>query len=243
MHDQFRTAFVRKSHTDAGILHGTCNSRSSRIALIDIFYCKERLFQRCGAVCNLSVRQYFTRLDSIAVADLPRGDSDFLCQKIDIGLQSEFTLAHAEPPESSGRRIICIISVSPDIRILVTVRAYRVGACSLENRSAQRCVRPCVEVYFTVQSREDTVLITPEGKCSFHGMAFRMEVDGLLSGKCDFDRPVYFQRRKRRDVLGRYVFLPAESAAYQLILHHNPLRIPAEHDRDFLSCVIDPLIG
>ena len=70
-----------------------------------------------------------------------------------------------------------------------------------------------------------------------------MEVDGLLSGKCNFDRPVYFQRRKRRDMLRGYVFLSAEAASYQLILHHDTLRIPAEHDRDFLPCVVDALIG
>ena len=191
MYDQFCTAFIRQADADACVLHGTGDARPARVALIGILYCKECLFQCRGAVCDLSVWQYLTRLDGVAVADLPRGNSDFLCKQIDIGLQSELTLAHTKTTECSCRRIICIVSVSPNICVLVTVRSYGVSTRPLKDRSAQGCICTCVKINLAVQSGKDTVLVASKGECPLHGMTLRMEVDRFLSGKCHFHRPVH----------------------------------------------------
>ena len=44
-------------------------------------------------------------------------------------------------------------------------------------------------------------------------------------------------------MLGGHVFFAAEPSADQLVLNHNTLRLPAEHNRDFLSRVVDSLIS
>src|SRR5699024_2658261 len=149
----------------------------ARVAFIGVLYCKKRLFQRCGAVRDLSVWQHLARLDGVAVSDLPRRNTDFLCKQVDIGLQCELTLAHTESAECARRRIVRIISESTDIRILITVRPYGVSAGPLKDRAAQRCVSPRIKIDLAVQSGKDTVLVAPKGKCPLHSMALRMEVD------------------------------------------------------------------
>ena len=43
-------------------------------------------------------------------------------------------------------------------------------------------------------------------------------------------------------MLDRNVFLPAESAADQLVFHNDPFRLPAEHDGGLLAGVINALV-
>ena len=74
-------------------------------------------------------------------------------------------------------------------------------------------------------------------------MALGMEIDGLLPGKDNLYRPLHFNGRQRRNMLGRYVFFSAESAADQLVLHHNPLRIPAQHNGNLMPGIIHALVG
>ena len=51
------------------------------------------------------------------------------------------------------------------------------------------------------------------------------------------------QRRQHGDVLRGDVLLAAEAAAHQLVLHHDALRLPAQHDGDLLPGVVDALVG
>ena len=243
MYDQLRPSFVRKPDAHSRIFHGTGNARPARIALIGVLHRQKRLLQSCGAVCDLPVGKDFPRLNGIAVADLPGRDAHLLRQKVNVRLQSKLTLTDAESPERSSRRIICIISVSSDIRVLITVGSHRMGARPLQNRAAQRCICPRIEINLTVQSRKDPVFITSQRERAFHGVALRMEIDGLLPGKHDLYRPLHFHCGQRRDMLGGHVFFSAEPSADQLVLNHDALRIPPEHDSDLFSGVVDSLVG
>ena len=242
MYDQLCPAFIRQAHAHAGVLHGTGDPRPTRIAFISILNRQQSLFQCRRAVGDLSVRQDFPRLDGIAVADLPWRDAHLLRQQVDIGLQGEFALTYAESPECPGRRIIRIIPVSPDVCILITVRSHGMGAGALQHRSAQGRISACVKIDLAVQSREDPVLVTSQGKCALHGMALRMEINGFLPGECNLHRPVHLQRRQRRNMLGGHVLLAAKAAAHQLVLHHHAFRIPSQHDGDLMPRIIDALV-
>ena len=117
------------------------------------------------------------------------------------------------------------------------------GAGPLQNRSAQGSVSPCIKINLAVHPCKYTVFITAQGKCPFHGVALGMEIDGLLPGKHNFYRTLYFNGRQRRDMLGRYVFFSSESAAHQLVLHYNPFRIPSQHNGNLMPGIIDALIS
>ena len=116
------------------------------------------------------------------------------------------------------------------------------GAGSLQDRAAKRRICPCIKVDLTVQPGKDSVLIACKRKGSFHGMALGMEIDRLLPGKHDFDRPVHLQRCQRRDMLGGNILFSAESASHQLVFNHNPIRIPSQHNGNLVPGIIDSLI-
>ena len=145
------------------------------ILLVDILHRLQSLFQCGGAVCNLSVRKDLSRFDGIAVTDLPRGNADLLCQHIDQGFQCKLTLAYAKAAERTGRRVIGIVTIAADVCVLVTVWTHGMGAGTLQNRSAKRCISAGIEIDLTVQSGENTVFVTAQRKGSFHGMTLRME--------------------------------------------------------------------
>ena len=146
------------------------------ILLINFFDCFQSFLECRRAVCDLAVRKHLARLNGVAVTDFPRSDTNLLSQYIDQRFQREFTLAYAEATERASRRVIGVITVTTDIGVLIAVRSYRVGTCTLQNRSAKRCVSTGIEVYLTVQTGKDTVLITAQGKGSFHRMTLRMEI-------------------------------------------------------------------
>ena len=242
IYNQLGPALIRKPHADPRILHGTGNARPARVGLIDLLHRQKRLLQGCGAIRNLPVGQHLARLNGIAVADFPGRKPCLLRQEIDGALQGKLALAHPEASEGPRRRIIRIISVSPDIRILVAVGSHGMGAGPLQNRPAQGRVGPGVKVNLAVQARENSILVAAQGKGALHIVPLGMEIDGLLPGKCHLHRPVHLEGCQSRDVLGRHILLAAKAAAYQLIFHHHPLLLPAQHDGDFLARVVNPLV-
>ena len=239
---QFRPALVRQADAHARVLHRAGDSGMIPVGFIYIFDCQQRFLQRRGAVGDLSVRQHLARFNGVAEPDLPRGDPDLFRQQIDHALQRELALAHAETAECAGGRIVGIVSVSPDVRVLVAIRADGMSAGPLQHRSAQGGVRAGIKINIAVQRRENPVLIASQGEGALHGVAFRMEVDGLLAAEPGLHRPLADPGCQGGDMLDRYVLLAAEPAAHQLVFHHNPLRIPAEHDGCFLAGVIDALV-
>ena len=146
------------------------------ILLINFLDCFQSFFECSRAVCDLTVRKHLARLNSITVTDLPRSDTNLLSQNIDQRFQCELTLAYTKAAERTGRRIIGVVAIAADIGILVAVRSYRVRTCTLQNRSAKRCVSTGIKVDLTIQTGKDTILITAQCKGSFHCMAFRMEI-------------------------------------------------------------------
>ena len=116
------------------------------------------------------------------------------------------------------------------------------GTSPLQDRTAQGRICPGVKVNLAVQSRKYPVFVTAKRKCALHGMPFRMEIDRFLSGKCDLHRTLDFICGQRRDMLSGYVFLAAESSAYQLVLYHDLLRIPSEHNGDLVPCIVHSLV-
>ena len=184
MDDQFRPSFIRKAHAHAGIFHGTGNSRRPGLLSYASFTARSASFKAVETVRDLSVGKHLPGFNGIAVADFPRRDAYLLCKKIDVGFQGKLALAYAESPVRPGRRVICIISVAPDICILSNSRALTEWVQGpLQNRSAQGSVSPCIKINLAVHPCKYTVFITAQGKCPFHGVALGMEIDGLLPGK------------------------------------------------------------
>ena len=117
------------------------------------------------------------------------------------------------------------------------------GAGPLQHRAAQGGVGPGVEVDLAVQAGEDAVLVAAQGEGPLHVVALGVEVDGLLPGQLRLHRAVDLQGRQHRQVLHRHVLLAAEAAAHQLVLHHDALGLPPQHDGDLLAGVVHPLVG
>ena len=74
-------------------------------------------------------------------------------------------------------------------------------------------------------------------------MTLRMEVNGFLTRELYLYRSVRLQSHKHCNMLYGYIFLTAESAADQLVLHHDTGRIPTHHNGNFFSGVVCPLVG
>ena len=239
---QPRPALVRQADAHAGILHGAGNTGPAGIGFVNILYCQEGLLEGCRRVGDLSVGKDFARLDGVAEADLPGGDPDLFSQQVDHGLQGKFALADAEAPEGARGRIVGIVTVSADIGILVAVGTHGMGTGALQHRSAQGGIGSRVKIDVAVQGCKNTVFITAQGKSPLHGMALGVEIDGFLAAEAGFDRPFVDPGGQSADVLYGHVLLAAETAADQLVLHDDPLRIPAEHDGNFLAGVIDSLV-
>ena len=205
----------------------------------------QALLHRRRDIGNLSVRQNLARLDGVAVADLPRRDTDLRCQHIDQRFQRVFALADTESTESAGRRIVGIPAVAADIGILIGIRSDRMRAGTLEHRSAKRCIGTGVEIDLTVETGKMSVLVAAQGKGSLHRMPFRMEIDGFLPCQAYLDRPSADAGCQGSQMLHGYVFLAAETAAHELIFHDNAVRliVPAEHVKDLLAAVERALVG
>ena len=204
---------------------------------------QKRLFERCRAVRDLSVRQDKPRLNRIPETDLPRGEAGLLRQQVDHTLERELTLCDPEAAECACRRVIRIVPVPANVRILVGVRSDRVRAGTLQNRPAEGGIGPCIKEDFAVKTGKLPVFITAEREGSLHGVALRMEIDRLLPGKMNLHGSLVGPGRECRDVLCGDILLSAEAPADELILDNNTLRIPAEHDRNLAPCVVGALVG
>ena len=214
-----------------------------RVLLIYVLHRQQGLLEGGGAVGALAVGEGPPRLDGVAEADLPGGDAHFFRQQVDVGLQGELTLAHAEAPEGAGRGVVGVPAEAADVGVLVAVGAHRVGAGPLQHRPAQGGIGPSVEVDLAVQAGEDAVLVAAQGEGALHIVALGVEVDGLLPGELCLHGPVHPEGGQHRQVLHRHVLLAAEAAPHQLVLHHDALGLPPQHDGDLLAGVVHPLVG
>ena len=106
-----------QAHAHAGVLHGAGDARPAGIGLIGLLHRQQGLLQGGGAVGDLAVGQHLARLDGVAVADLPGGDAHLLGQQVDVGLQGELALAHAEAAEGPAGRVVGVVADSPRMSV------------------------------------------------------------------------------------------------------------------------------
>ena len=215
----------------------------ARVLLVDLPYRQEGFLQGGGAVGNLPVGQHLAGLDGVAVADFPGGETHLLCQQVDVGLQGKFALAYAEAAEGAGGGVVGVVAKAADVGVLVAIGAHRVGTGPLQHRPAQGGIGPGVEVNLAVQAGEDAVFIAAQGKGALHIVALGVKAEGLSTGKLHPDRASHLKGGQDGGVLGGNVLLAAKAAAHQLVFHHNALRLPPQHDGNFLPGVVDPLVG
>ena len=214
----------------------------SGVFLIYLAHSLQRLFERRRAVRYLSVWQYFSGLDSVAVTYLPGGDTHLLREQVDGRFQSKLALADTKAAKGSRRRVVGVVSESADVGVLVAVWAHGMGAGPFKHRAAERRVGPRVKVYLTVKPGKDTVLVAAERETPLHRVALGVEGDRFAAGKLYLHRPAHGERRQHGDVLRGDVLFAAEAAADKFILHHNTLRLPTEHDRDLFASIVDALV-
>ena len=117
------------------------------------------------------------------------------------------------------------------------------GAGTLQNRSAKRCISSGIEVDLTVQSGENTIFVTAQRKGSFHGMTLRMEEQRFLTAELCLYRNLVFPGSQCCDMLDGNIFFSTKTAADQLVFHHNTLRLPAKHNGGLFSRIKRTLIG
>ena len=243
LHLQPCPALVRQTDTDTRILHRAGDPGMSGVLFKNVPHRQKRLLERCRAVRDLSVRQDKPRLNRIPEADLPRGEAGLLRQQVDHTLERELTLCDPEAAECACRRIVRIVPVPANVRILVGVRSDRVRAGTLQNRPAEGGIGPCIKEDLAVKTGKLPVFIAAERESGLHGVALGMEIDGLLPGKMNLHSSFVRPGCERRDVLRGDILLSAEAPADELILDNHPLRIPAEHDRNLAPCVVGALVG
>ena len=126
---------VGKSHADARILHRT--GKADRFAVFDRFVIVgldglER-FDKAGLrPDDLAVGQHLAGANGVAVADLPRGDADKIRHLIQKRFGRKAGLRHAEAAERARGRIVRIVGVALDFKILIVIRARGMRARAAE---------------------------------------------------------------------------------------------------------------
>ena len=132
--DQFYTAPVWNTNTDAGIFHGTGKSdcfSCSDCSIVFFFY-SVQCFNKTGRIVNnLSIWKDTAWTDGIAVTDFPWGNTDFISHHIKKGFCCKTGLSYAETAESASRRVICIISSSFNFEVFISIRSGCMGAGTL----------------------------------------------------------------------------------------------------------------
>ena len=240
------SSLVRQAHSDSGVFHRAGYAYPVRRRIVKVrLYRDQGLFQRSRHIGYLPVRKLQTRLDSVAVSYLPRTDPGLFGQNIQKRFERKLALTDAEAPERSRRRVVRIVSVSADVRVVVVIRPHAVGAGSFEHRPAEACISPCIEIYVAVESRQYAVLIASDREGPLHGMPLRVHPQGFASAELRLDRPVELKGGERGYVLRRHILLASEAASDELVLDDDALRriLPSQHDAHLMPCIICALVG
>ena len=118
--DELAAAPVRQADADAGILHGAGDALDLGVVVF-VLYGKERLHKAGRVIDDLPVRQHTAGTDSVAVADLPRGDADKVGSAVQQRLHGEARLRDAKAAERTGRRIVRIVGIAVDLEVFVGI--------------------------------------------------------------------------------------------------------------------------
>ena len=127
------SSVVGKSHSDTCVLHSTGYSDMGVFVEL-VLYRQKRFHQACGFVHYLAVGKALARPDGIAEPDLPVGESDFIGHVVEDALHSKAALGYSEAPEGTCGRIVCIVGIAVNFKILIVVWTRGMSTGPLENR-------------------------------------------------------------------------------------------------------------
>ena len=241
LHQQTASSPVRQPHAYTGIFHRTGDSCIRRL-FINLFDSLQCLCNSCRGICDLSVWKHLSGPHRIPISDLPWRDSHHLRQQIQIPFCSKTGLCHAESAKCSSRRIVGIHGFSVNVNGLEIVRPCRMGTGSLQNRSAQRCIRTCIRYNYSFHCSQISVLVTCCGNIHPHRMPFGMHSDTFLSGQLYFHRTLCQVCHQCGMMLYTDILFSTESAAYQLVFHNHFFRRKSKHHTAFMLGIVGSLI-
>ena len=181
--DELAAPVVGKADADARVLHraGKADGISVLLGFVKVgLDGLERFDKTRLGPDDLAVRQHLAGADSIAVADLPRGDADKVGHLVQERLGRKAGLRHAEAAERARGRIIRIIGVALDLEIFIVIRACRVRAGALEHRAAEGGKAARVGHDLRLHALNDAVFVAAHRKVHPHRMALGMHQNGFL---------------------------------------------------------------
>ena len=245
LHDELAAPPVGDAHAHAGVLHGAGDTH--RVAcrhrrVIGGLDGLQRLHKAGGLVHDLAVGQHAAGLYGVAVPDLPRADAHQIGHLVQQRLRAEAGLCHAEAPERAGRRVVGVVGMSLDLKILIGVRPCRVGAGPLQHRSAQRRERAGVGHHAGLHALNDAVFVTAHGELHVKAVALGVDEDGLLPAELHLHRHPRHIGQQCRVMLHGHVLLAAEATAHQHVLHLTVLIVHAQHSRALVHGGVGALV-
>ena len=212
------------------------------VGILDLEQC---LLKRRGAVGNLAVGQNLARLDGVAVANLPRIQTDLFGQQVDQALERKLGLANAKAAVRTGGRVVGVVAKAANVGVLVLVGADGMRAGALEHRAAQRRVGAGIKVDLAVQAGKVALGVAAQCKGAVHGVALGMESERLGTRELALHRTLELICGERSQVLDRNVLLTAKAATHEHGLddHALGLVVPAKHVGALFARVVSTLVG
>ncbi len=115
------------------------------------------------------------------------------------------------------------------------------GTGPLQHGAAQRHIAAGVRGYDGFDALDDAVFIAAHGNVHDKGVAFGVNQQRFRPAQFDLYRPAKEISRQRGERLYGHIFLAAEPAAYQSVLHLDFIR--AQHRHTFMKGLVSGLIG
>ena len=241
LHQQAHAALVGNAHAHAGVLH-----RAGKASVLCVFkvlaYGFQGLDKPCAVVDNLAVGQRLPGPDGVAVADFPGGDAELVRHLVQQGFDGKAGLRYAKAAEGACGRVVRVVGVAVDFKILIVVGPRGVRAGPLQHRAAQRGVSAGVRDDLCSDALNDALFVAAQREFHLHGVALGVDDEAFRPGELDLDGALGQEGNERRVVLYGHVLLAAEAAAHELVLHPDLFQRQAEHRRRFKAGVVGALI-
>ena len=246
LHNELAATPVGKANANACILHGA--GKTHRLpcchgGIIGGLDGLQRLHEAGSTVHDLTVGQHAAGTDGVAHTNLPRRDADLLRHHVQHRFSGKAGLGHAEATESAGGRIVGIVGVALDLKILVGIRAGCVGAGALQHGAAQGGKGARIGLYKGLHALNHAVFIAAHGQVDLHVVTLGMDEDGLGARELHLHRTAGHIGQQRCMMLHRHILLTAETAAHQHILHVAVIVVHAQHRGTLVEGGVCALIG
>ena len=245
LHRQAHPAGIGDAHAHAGILHGAGKAHGLplRPGPVEIgLYSLQGLHKAGLRPHDLPIGQHFAGTNGVAAADLPGGDAHHVRHLIEQALDGEAGLGHAEAPEGPGRRVVGIVGVAVDGKVLIVVRPRRVGAGPLQNRPAQGGIRPGIGIDLCPDAQDVAGFVAAQGEVHLHGVALGVDEKALRPAELHLNGPLREIGRKSRVMLDGNVLLSAETPAHQAVADLHLLRREAQHPHGLVLGIVGALV-